>query len=210
MHPEHHGNAPAGGDNGAGSLERAWSLPVLGSDTLPGGLLSAALAFWRRLKPETGGLPGFDSFDPRQLPPSVLPHAALLGGFDAEGRVRGLFLGTVAAMHAGAELAGHRLDELYPPATYARVEQTLRTVEILRRPVLASVSFGVDGVRLLDSDRLCLPLQGADGAVAGFVVVMDYRPTDAGRAQPLKLLGDAPELLRCDLFRVMLRRASQE
>lgn len=196
--------------NEVGSLEKAWSLPVLGSDTVPGGPLAAALRGWHRMKPETGGLPRFDGFDPRRLPPSVLPHAAVLTGFDEEDRVRGLFLGTVAAMHAGAELAGHRLDELYPPATYAQVERTLRTVEILRRPVMASVSFAADGVRLLDSDRLCLPFQAADGSIAGFVVVMDYHLTDEGRGRQVRLLRDAPEVTRCDLYRVMLRRASQE
>lgn len=176
------------GDDGAG----------MGSG-MPGGVLDPplrrALEAWLAARPAGGGLPPVGSLDPERLPFDLLPHLAMCSGFLPGGRLRAGFVGSISALFAGGTATGAYLDDLYPPASYARVESYFRAIEAARAPLRTEDAFGRAGTPLLRVRRVGLPLADPGGQVGQFAVATVYEPTEAGRRERVRMFQPDLELL---------------
>jgi hypothetical protein len=76
--------------------------------------IAEGIAYWRRIRPGPGVLPGRQHFDPLEIP-DLLPFVGLTDVTYAPGpRLRVRVIGTRLADHFGGGIVGSYLDELIP------------------------------------------------------------------------------------------------
>ncbi|MFM2043572.1 MAG: hypothetical protein RLY86_2148 [Pseudomonadota bacterium] len=161
--------------------------------------LIAAYGYWRSLVPPGADMPPAQVFAPEGLPRGVVPHLALVGGFEPGDRLRIQFVGTVAGMLGGADGTGRYVDEVYPRQMADLIVHICHRIERARRPLIGFYAVGMEGEVLIRTTRLHLPLAGPDGRVGGFAKVFVYEPTDAGRRLRARVLQPGMDVMGMDL-----------
>lgn len=170
---------------------------------LPGAPLQAALALWRTAR--TGvGMPPADRLDMAGIDRSLLPHLALLGGPDGQGRLFGLFMGSAAMIAVGRDITGRFLDDVYPAALYEGARRFFAAVIDGPGPVYEDFIIGPDSGRTVRAARLGLPYAGPDGHVSRILLALQYQPSQMARAAGVRVMQERTRLHQQNARRVRL------
>lgn len=159
----------------------------------------APIATWWSAQRTGPGMPPMSAFDPTVLPEPLVTQIGAVSGFDAQGRMRKVFAGSKVAIFGGADKAEY-LDEIYPPELYPLVQAVFRTIEHHCAPMGGAFHLGLDGVALLTTRRIYLPMLDGQGGVGLFLCGMVYEPTAEGIARRTRVTQPGLTVTGAELF----------
>ena len=146
--------------------------------------ITELVAYWRRIHPVGGDLPGRQHFDPTEVH-ALLPHIWLMDVFRDPWRFRVRLVGTAIVEFAGRDITGRWCDEAFPNFEASDAYQPILTCADRGVPTFRTARLLVkDDHRL--SQRVHLPLAAdgrrVDGILSLTRYVRDHPPEVKGPA----------------------------